>query len=86
MTWSRSTTTWEAKVPIGGLSPPPRIPNLRRFGWIHSFGVFAASRREAGDLRGLGCEGVALPSTSWDEENTLVQELVSIVVRGDDNP
>jgi hypothetical protein len=70
---------------MGGFWPPPRIPNLRTFGWI-SFSDGCAQRCDMCDLRGLGCDRVALPTTRWHEKNTVVQELVSIVVRGDDNP
>lgn len=50
------------------------------------FGFSDASSREAtSGLQALGCDRVALPSTHWDEENTLIQELVSAIVRSDDN-
>jgi hypothetical protein len=53
-------------------------------GFIH--GLFLMFRNKWSGLRGLGCDRVALPTTHWDEENTLIQELVSIVVRSNDDP
>jgi hypothetical protein len=70
MTWSRATMTYVEKVPMGGLAPPPRRPNLLAQ-WMDR--TFVCDGVQKGRLRSFGSERIVLPSAGRDEKDALVQ-------------
>ena len=83
MTCSRATMTYVENVPMGGLSPPPRIPNLARSCAVRERDLAMSSLRRS--LRAFGGEWVTLPSARWDEEDAFDQQFALLVVCGYDD-